>query len=106
MKTEYKSYRDTILWGKSISDCKRPIGPCSISSDGYVYFSTHPKITHLGRKKGPATIFPNGVIAYYKFGSSTEDTLHRTDGPAFIDECGRKEYWVNGVQFFSRYGDE
>ena len=38
--------------------------------------------------------YPSGNKVWYKDGR-----LHRTDGPAFIDFSGYKEWWINGIEY-------
>lgn len=102
----YRETNYTIDWYESDStwDAFRKRGPCTIHSDGTVYFSQLDRSTY-NRSKGPCIIYPTGYMRY----QSINAARHRTDGPAEIFADGSKQYWIddNGVsvdEFFLKFG--
>ena len=55
----------------------------------YVYYVDENNLFH--RYDGPAVIYDNGSVHYYKHGD-----LHREDGPAVILDSGRQEWYRDG----------
>ena len=48
----------------------------------------------LHREDGPALVYPDGKMIWYKYGSK-----HRTDGPAIINPFGPNEWYQNDTRY-------
>lgn len=92
-----------IYWGDDWFLPHRAFGPAYISVAGTIHY-VEGNDRELSRKVGPAVIYSTGQVAF-----RNTQGRHRTDGPAYISEGGRKEYWINGqklseLEYFLKYG--
>lgn len=94
MKDDDVIFCDAFLYWK-----QRSKGPNEVYNGGDVIF--------YNRSSGPSIIYSNGTIQFTTH--IHHHKLHRTTGPAVINEDGSREFWIENEQlclteFFLKYG--